>query len=277
MALPTTRTTESLTDRERTLRDELQKVRQQLRIMRRSPLPKLSRAEIESRAAEKRRRVLDFLSSGEVFTSAHIVAALVNTGLRTAQRLLASMTRDGHVVAEKIDVLGGSIYGVTPHGIALSALDDAGPHHERGRVNALFIAHHLDCQIARLKAETAGWKNWVPKRVLVNRKLKKISDAIATTQSGVNVAIEIERTIKTPKRYSDIILAHLQQIKAGYYTRVIYISPRGESHAIERAFRRVKTMRVNGEPVQLIDAHFAHFLFVDLDEFPHAIGKMDNV
>lgn len=238
----------------------------------RLPPPKLSRSEIEARALEKRQRVLDFLGSGEVFTSARIVASLVNIGLRNSQRLLNSMTRDGLLTAEKIDVLGGAIYGITPRGIALSLLDDVGPHFESGRVGALHIAHQLDCQSARLQAEAAGWSSWVPDRKLAARGLKKIPDAIAVTQSGSKVALEIERTIKTSKRYAEIILSHLQQIKAGYYARVIYISPRSEAHAIERALRRVETVRVSGETRRLEAEHFARFLFVDLTEFPHAVS-----
>lgn len=238
----------------------------------RVPPPQLSRAEIESRALEKRQRVLDFLASGEVFTSARIVVALVNIGLRNSQRLLTSMMRDGLVAVEKIDVLGGSVYGITPRGIALSLVDDPGPHFESGRVGALHIHHHLDCQTARLAAEAVGWREWVPDRRLAARGLRKIPDAISTAPGGAKVAVEIERTIKTPKRYSDIIVAHLQQIKASYYSHVIYVSPRGESHAVQRALKRVETVRVNGESVRLTDAHFARFLFVDLSDFPRAVS-----
>lgn len=242
----------------------------------RLPPPKLTREQIESRATEKRQRVLAFLASGEVFTSTRIVAALVNTGLRNSQRLLNTMVRDGVLASERIDVLGGTIYGVTPHGIALSSLDDPGPHFEVGRCKALFVAHHIDCQVARLQAEAAGWRDWVPDRVLVGRGLKKIPDAISTTPSGAKVAIEIERTIKTPKRYSEILVSHLQQIKAGYYSHVIYISPRNESHAVERAIRRVQTVRVGGESLRLTDAHFVRFLFLNLDEFPGAVKLNTN-
>jgi hypothetical protein len=237
----------------------------------RRPPPTLSRAEIDARATEKRQRVLDFLASGEVFTSARVVAALVNVGLRNSQRLLSSMTRDSLLVAEKIDVLGCTIYGVTPRGIALSSVNDPGPHFESGRVGALYIAHHFDCQAARLAAEAAGWRSWVPDRRLAARGFKKIPDAISTAPWGANIAFEIERTIKTPKRYSEIIASHLLQIKAGHYTHVIYISPRGESRVIQRALRRVETVRVNGESRRLTDAHFARFIFVDLDQFPRAV------
>lgn len=237
----------------------------------RLPPPTLTRSEIDARATEKRQRVLNFLASGEVFTSARIAASLVNIGLRNSQRLLCSMTRDDLLAAEKIDVLGGRIYGITPRGIALSSQDDPGPHFESGRVGALHIAHHLDCQAARLAGEAAGWCNWIPDRRLAARGFKKIPDAISTAPWGAKFALEIERTIKTPKRYAEIIAAHLLQIKTGYYTHVIYISPRGESRAILRALHRVETVRVNGEPRRLTDAHFARFVFVDLDEFPRAV------
>lgn len=237
----------------------------------RVPPPTLSRAEIDARAVEKRQRVVDFLASGEVFTGPRIVAQLVDTGLRNAQRLLAAMVRDGVLVSEKIDVLGGMIYGVTSRGLSFSLLDDIGPHFERGRVSPFFIAHHLDCQTARLQAEAAGWSDWTPDRRLAARGLKKIPDAIATAPDGAKYGVEMERTIKTPKRYAEIILTHLQQIKAGYYASVIYVSPRGESRAVERAIHRVETVRVNGESVRLTDAHFARFLFLNLDEFPHTL------
>lgn len=237
----------------------------------RVPLLNLSRSEIEVRALVKRQRVLDFLSTGEVFTSARIVTALVSTSLRTAQRLCTSMVRDGFLSAEKIDVLGIQIFGITSHGIALSNIDNPGPHFESGRVGPLFINHHLDCQVARLQAQAVGWGDWTPDRKLAGRGLKKVPDAIATAPGGVRVAVEIERTIKTPKRYAEIIHAHLLQVKASYYSCIIYISPRGEKDAIRRALRRVETVRVNGEAVRLTDAHFSRFLFVDLHDFPTAL------
>jgi len=242
----------------------------------RTPPPNLTHAEIKSRAMAKRQSVLDFLASWEVFTNSRIVAALVGVGIRNSQRLLTSMTRDSLLVAQKIDPLGNTIYGITPRGVALSSLDDPGPHFEIRRVGALHIAHHLDCQTARLAAESEGWGNWVPDRRLASRGLKKVPDAVSTAPWGATFALEMERTIKTPKRYAEIIAAHLLQIKSGYYTHVIYISPRNESTAVQRALKRVKTVRVNGETHRLTDAHFARFTFVNLEQFPRAITLNAN-
>ena len=44
--------------------------------------------------------------------------------------------------------------------------------------------------------------------LLHSKGLKKIPDAIATSPSGERVVIEIERYVKTPKWYVEIISAH---------------------------------------------------------------------
>lgn len=231
-------------------------------------LPHLSHPEIWARAHAKRRLVLDWLAGGECYSTAQNLAKLLELSRPTVHDLLSAMERDGLLQHESVDASTRKIWGVTPHGIALSSVEKPGPHFERGRVSAGFIQHHLDTQKARLQAEANGWIGWMPGKLLYDIGLKKIPDAVATTPASQTIAIEIERTIKTPKRYAEIIPATLMDVKAGRYAAVHYISPQGHASAIERALRRVEKVKVGGETVKLTDAHFTRFSFHDLSEWP---------
>lgn len=94
-------------------------------------------------------------------------------------------------------------YGITPHGLAL-VNETERPYFELGRMNASYVPHHLATQTARLTAEAAGWTNWQPGKILYKTGLLKVPDALCVTLDHRKVAIEIERNIKTKKRYEEI-------------------------------------------------------------------------
>jgi hypothetical protein len=129
------------------------------------------------------------------------------------------------------------------------------------------MQHHIDTQRARLQAEAAGWA-WKAGKLLYNTGLLKVPDAIATSPTGERIAIEIERTIKTPLRYQQIIPQALRDIKSGRYDRVQYISPQNRADAVERALRRVKSVKVGGELAKLTEQHWARFSFSNLSDWP---------
>ena len=98
--------------------------------------------------------------------------------------------------------------------------------------------------------------------------LKKIPDAIATSPAGMRVAIEIERHIKTPKRYEEIISAHLQSISKKLWREVHYLTPDGLATRVAKAFENVKSVPVNGDRVQLEQIHRDRFRFYELHAWP---------
>ena len=231
-------------------------------------LPRMSRAQVIARAAAKEQCVLDFLASGEVWSTSVILAALLGLHQRRANDLGQRLERDGLVTIHRVDART-TVVGITAQGLAYSHHPNAAEtqRFEPGRISPQFIAHHVDTQRARLQAEAAGW-TWEAGKTLFRRGWNKVPDAVAIAPSGERVAVEIERTIKTELRYAQVIPATLRDIKIGRYDRVLYLSPQNRADAIERALRRVEKVKVGGESVALTLAHWSRFKFANLDDWP---------
>ena len=235
----------------------------------RTKIPKMTYDERQARAQAKKDTILGFLASGEVYTSVVVATQVMATSPSAAERTLTSLVRDGALKFES-HMVGSRkmyLYGITPHGLALMDRFDR-PYFQLGRINSAYIPHHLETQRARLAAEEAGWTNWVPGKLLHGQSLKKIPDAIAVSSAGVRVAIEIERHIKTPKRYEEIISAHLQSISKKLWREVHYLTPDGLAMRVAKAFENVKSVPVNGDRVQLEQAHRERFCFYELKGWP---------
>ncbi|WP_079415983.1 hypothetical protein [Thiomonas intermedia] len=232
-------------------------------------IPRMTRAQINARAEAKQQTVLDFLSSGEVWTTAVLLQMLLGLSVRRVHALAHRMERDGLLKSARVEGFGKLqlAWGITPTGLAFS--ENAAPDCPRfeSLPSPQFMQHHLDTQRARLQAEAAGW-TWEPGKLLYAKGWQKVPDALATSQQGERVAVEIERMIKTPLRYQQIIPAALKDIKAGHYARVQYLSPQGRADAVERALRRVEAVKVGGESVKLTPQHWARFNFKNLADWP---------
>lgn len=238
---------------------------------RRGALPVMTQAEKTARADQKRTAILQFLASGEVWTTAEIAAQLIGASKRRAVATLGGMERDSLIASETL-AYGGrqiKIYGITPHGCAVAGTFDA-PHFEKGRTNPAYYQHRLEGQRCRLAAEAAGW-SWQPERAIriqAGREgWRKIPDALAI-KAGERVAIEIERHVKTPKRYAECIVSFLQDIKAGRYHHVLFLSPPGVQTLVQRSMERVQIVKVGGNSVTITSAHRARFRFASFTNWP---------
>jgi len=234
--------------------------------------PVMTRAEIVARAKAKEQIVLDFLASGEVWTIPAILQQLLQISPRRVLDLIERMERDQLLRRETYDIGFGRAVpavGITPTGIAYA--ENAAPDCPRfeSLPTPQFMQHHIDTQRARLQAEAAGWQ-WEAGKRLYNRGWHKVPDGLAISPQGERVAAEVERSIKTSLRYQQIIPQALRDIKAGRYDRVAYISPANRADAVERALRRVESVKVGGEIVKLTPAHWARFVFVNLADWPTA-------
>jgi len=232
--------------------------------------PQMTVIERNARRDAKRQLLLKFLASGEVYTSTHLAAQVMSVSRAVAVSTLQSLQKQGALKTEAhlCDGRRLQLWGVTPHGLALSDVFEDRPFFELGRTNSNYIPHHLDTQKVRLAAEDAGWADWIPGKVLYGTGLKKVPDAQATSPNGKSVAIEIERHIKTPKRYAEIIAAYLQEIKAGKWGEVHYLTPPGLEARLEKAFAAVRAVTVAGGKVALADKHRAPFKFFSIDSWP---------
>lgn len=232
-------------------------------------LPRMSYLEKQSRAEAKRELALMFLASGEVFSTVTILARVISASPSSTTRTLDYLTRAGALKSERhvIKCRHSYIYGITPHGLGLVGKFDS-RYFELGKTNTSYIPHHLDTQSARLNAEDEGWKDWQPGKALYGQSLEKVPDALVTDPVKKRVAIEIERHIKTPKRYTEIISAHLQAITQKRWAEVHYLCPDGLHKKVEAAFTHIDFVLVKGERVPLQKKHRDCFKFFALNSWP---------
>jgi hypothetical protein len=187
----------------------------------------------QKRCDEKRDLVLRFLRH-EVWSSQSILGAVMKVQSRAAaHKNLQRMELDGLVRRHTIEGLGGgrvTLWGITPHGQAMAftpGLDEPiSAYFEPSKVAEITIKHGLDMQLLRVQAEQHGWREWLNGDRL-GKLLKggKRPDAMALNPAGLKTAIEIERTIKTTKRYEQILASYLMALKAEQVQQVIWLSP----------------------------------------------------
>lgn len=227
-------------------------------------------AEKQARAEFKRRTLLSFLASGEVWTTLTVVAQLLNTTERTALRLLQSLVAE-HLLKVDIGIVPHSnlkLYGITAHGLAVcDTSHDKCKEFAIGRTNPSFVTHHLQSQLVRICMERAGWTDFVPGKLLYSKSSKgqKIPDFLASRPDSKKVAGEIERYCKSPKRMADVIGGHLQQIVAGKYDFVYYFVP--NKAAQQRAFDRVDFVVVDSNKIKLNESHRARFKIFEIESY----------
>jgi hypothetical protein len=158
------------------------------------------------------------------------------------------------------------IYGITAHGLAISCADPRLKAFEIGKTNPSWVPHHLESQFVRIRAERAGWKDWIPGKVLMLNtnadRLKKLPDSLASRPDGRKVAIEVERFVKSRKRLAVVVGEHLKQIADQRYDFVYYFTPHHQ--ALERALDAVKFVVINTSKVNFSDAHRSRFRIFNL-------------
>ena len=237
-----------------------------------------------ARAQAKRSQVLHFLRD-EIWTVTEVVATLLGVGYPAARAVLKAMQRDGLLTSQAAFIGVGCtvrrvvLYGLTAQGLAFAWGLDEEPETraqwEPSKTSALFVPHQIATQQARLRAEAAGWHGWKPARCLMRLHLPKLPDAEAISRDGEPVAIELEREIKTDKRYEAIIGAYITQIKKdGRWTRVDYLCPDADFAArLGRIFGRLHQLRFEtrgraAKVAALQQVHLDRFRFFAAADWP---------
>jgi hypothetical protein len=240
------------------------------KLIKMNPIPTMSYSERIANNSAKKKLILDFLASGEVYATAAILKDLLQLSQPRVLSVLKTMEAEGSIKSESHLVASRktSIFGITAHGVAIA--DKIGmPFFERGRVNSAYVAHKVDGQKMRIKAENQGWK-WIPERALIlNDKnlMKKIPDALALNSDKKRIAIEIERKVKELKRYQGILVEYLKEIKSGHIDFVYYISPDGLEKAVEKSFKKLTSVKVGSDIVKIDETHFSRFVFISFSDF----------
>lgn len=207
-----------------------------------------------------------------------VLTEVVGLGQWAIQATLAKMKRDELVRSADILIArGGSvrIWGLTHHGLHLAIpigeeLQDLAVF-EPSKVAVSTLEHDIAVQLIHARALHLGWADWQTASqaagLLAKRGLK-IPDAIATSPGGERTAIEVERTLKSFRRYEELLVSYLAGRKAGLWQRVLYLSPTQDLAArVERAYKAVRKARYNGQTFEVTSAHLAPFSFMTFDTF----------
>lgn len=238
-----------------------------------------SYAERMAARKEKKRRLLAFLRS-EVWTSLEVAADVMKLSCRkAAARTIRGFADDGLVVIEEVVTPRGRvrIVGITSNGQAhisgLLGRPLEERSYERRRVGSMTLFHRIELQKLRIHCARSGWSGWAyPDRQAAREKNRRQHrpDAIAMAPRGARVAIELELTIKSRKRYRFILGHHLQAIQRGEYDEVIYSSPSPELlAAVRQVVLGLDRVVVGGREVLVTPEMLSKFHFLTTQEVPN--------
>ena len=117
-----------------------------------------------------------------------------------------------------------------------------------------------------MNAEQQGWTNWKngDRHGAIDGGARR-PDAIAIDALGRKVALEVERTIKTTKRYEAILLSYLKAIKAAEVDMVAWLSPtKDEAIRLRALITNISKLRIDGKSIAVDPArHHVNLRFLD--------------
>jgi len=234
------------------------------------------------RIAAKRETLLAFLAS-EGYSTADLLGQALRLSRTAVFKTLKAMERDGLVKLDYVSYAPGqrgkqTIWGLTPTGALMAADPEAQDfrvdYYESGRVAPSTVAHHLAIQRARLRAADAGWSRWESERGCYQRAQRekgrwpKVPDALTWTPEGRAVAVEVERHIKTPKRYDAVLNDYALMMHDRTIDEVHYLCNPGMAPRLRRLFDNIATIRVKGQLMPVPDAVRRRLKFFDFDQWP---------
>jgi hypothetical protein len=231
------------------------------------------------RREEKQSLILRFLRD-EIWSAGYILCSVIGVSPTGVYKTLGQLEAQGLIKSHSILGLNFKLYGITQQGL-LYAWDVSEQYEDRSyfepsRVKPLMVQHYLDTQKARLQAEVLGWCGWTPGHLLPPG-IEKRPDAVVNDICGRRIAIELERTVKSKKRYAAIFGVYLQSIKRGEYHSVHYVC--GDSDfavRLKRLFLSINVVPVAGKRVSICEKHHARFPTFSLNEWPENITAMED-
>lgn len=242
-----------------------------------------SKIERDRVRTEKERKILFFLLE-ERFSMTAVLAKLLKMTSNGTQKILNRMEAQEVIKAHTIDfelsAWSQKIWGLTPKGLLLvNDKNESIKFFEVGRIKPITMMHSLALQRAKAIALGCGWDEWISSsKMLQNANLSRttwmqVPDAVAMSPKGRKIAIELERTIKTPKRYVEILANYAEMISSGVIAQVIYICPENIAKRLERLFHRIEKIIFRGKAISVPEGLLKRFYFVSYEEWENrAIG-----
>ncbi len=246
------------------------------------------------RAAENRQRILDWLAD-EIFSTAPMLAQVLGGSRRRVHAPLHRLEADGLIAHHAVSRPGTRpliAWGLTQHGIFhVSDPDNPDtikikPFH-RSRWSLMSLEHSLGIQQARIQARDAGWAVWHGTRLAADIAATdsfttpqgppqtgwpKTPDALAARGEGDGlIAIEYERTAKSPTRYREIMADYLQLVAQKKVREIHYVCPDPVlARRLVALWRSTDTLRIGPKRWPVKDTHRAAFRAFALDAWPHS-------
>lgn len=237
-----------------------------------------------ARNLEKTLQVLRFLQT-EKWSHQDVLQRLLHLFSRQAiHKTLLKLESQGLIKRHTIECGFGpamTVWGITPHGVMMSiqegeAYSDIRAF-EYSKLKSTQLNHTLDIQLARVKAQQAGWAEW--QTAGFAKKGFKNPDAIALRPDGKRVAFEIERSLKSFRRYQDILVSHLAARKEGRWDEIFYLMPDASmKKRVKRIFSDIDSARYQKRNISINSAHKAPFKFFTLSEsWDHQSNTEDTI
>ena len=207
-----------------------------------------------------------------------MLALLLNMTPNGVQRTLRKMEKaeliKAHTIDFELSVWNLKIWGLTPTGALLATdLDEDIKFFEVGRIKPITIAHSLALQRVKVIALSNRWVEWessskMLKKANENRSTWiQVPDAVARSPKDRKVAVELERTVKTPKRYVEILANYAEMMSMGVIDEVIYVCPAQLTARLERLFHRIEKIIFRGKVVPTPDGLLKRFYFISYEEW----------
>lgn len=234
------------------------------------------------RAADKKRLIMRFLRD-EIYTTLGVISLLIGVDERGTRASIASLEKEGLVKRHSVSVYESLppvvIVGITAHGQAMSYDLESEKMVEKvfevGRFSRQNLQHTIDMHRLKVGAESAGLvKKWVNGDRLKTLPAKvKRPDAVVLTISEQRMAIEVERTIKTPKRYIGILENHLAAIAVGKWQKTIWVCPNTQiEERLKRLIIGIQYLVQNGQKIRINPAeHHQNLRFCTYENFEDAL------
>lgn len=236
-----------------------------------------SKTERDRIKAQKEIKILSFLLE-EGYSTAKVLAQFLKMTPNGMQRTLRKMEAKELIKAHTVDFELSSwnlkIWGLTPSGTLLATPEDEKfKFFEVSRVKPITMAHSLALQRVKVLAVGQGWGDWKSSsKMLQNANLNRstwlqVPDAVAMSPKGRKIAIELERTVKTPKRYVEILANYAEMLSSEIIAEVIYICPENIAKRLERLFHRIEKIIFRGKVIPVPESLLKRFYFVTYDEW----------
>jgi hypothetical protein len=220
--------------------------------------------------------VLKFLRV-ETFSTPKIIQLLLQQKtIQASYQILNRMVTQKLLTTHTLPIVSGRgvlLFGISNFGLAYTFdLDETPiyrPTFQPSKVSAVTLQHKFDIQLIHIHALQNGWSNWKDGSQLGFRgRDKKIPDAVANDNFGRKIAFEIEREIKSKKRYQQIILSHLVNRKHGKWDSIIYLCPTSDlALRLKRVFENLGVVNFNEKKTTLTEAHLEPFKFMGYNDF----------